>query len=362
MKQAQLIKKLLPGFIPLFVFIIADEVWGMKVGLIVALVTGIGEMAVTWIKEKRLDRFVLLDTVLLVALSGISILLENDLFFKLKPALIELILVAILGVSAFSSFDIVGSMTQKYMKGIEMTAQQGKMFRKNLRNLFFIVLAHTLLVIYSAFYMSNGAWAFISGGLFYILFAVYFAIEFLRNRRKSKVNIIHSFDDEEWLPVVDEDGRVIGKAPRSICHNGEKILHPVVHLHVLNPKGYFFLQKRPMNKLVQPGKWDTSVGGHISFGEDLNTALHREAFEEIGLKDFTAKFIGKYRWDTEIESELVYYFISYDYQKIKLHSEEVKEGEFWSPSQIEKQIGEGIFTPNFEHEYRLLKKSKSVAL
>jgi isopentenyldiphosphate isomerase/intracellular septation protein A len=356
LKQAELFKRLLPGFIPLFVFIIADEVWGMKAGLAVALVTGVGEMAVTWIREKRLDRFVLLDTALLVALSSISYLLENDLFFKLKPALIELILAAIVGVSAFSSIDIVGSMSRKYMKGIEMTAVQRKMFKKNLRNLFFIILIHTALVIYSAFYMSNAAWAFISGGLFYILFAVYFGIEFIRNRRTAKTNIINSFEDEEWLPVVDEEGRVIGKAPRSLCHNGEKILHPVIHLHVLNSKGYFFLQKRPMNKVVQPGKWDTSVGGHISFGEDLETALHREAFEEIGLKDFTAKFIGKYRWNTEIESELVYYFISYDYQKIKLHSEEVKEGKFYSPSQIEKQLGEGIFTPNFEYEYELLKR------
>lgn len=359
MKQAELIKKLLPGLIPLFVFIVADEIWGMKVGLVVALLIGVGEMMFTWIREKRLDRFILLDTALLVALSGISYLLENDLFFKLKPALLELILAAILGVSAFSSLNIVGSMTRKYMKGIEMNAVQEIMFRKNIRNLFFIILGHTALVIYSAFYMSNGAWAFISGGLFYILFAIYFGIEFIRNKRKAKADIIHLYDDEEWLPVVDEEGRVIGKAPRSICHNGEKILHPVVHLHVLNPKGYFFLQKRPMHKLVQPEKWDTSVGGHISFGEDLETALHREAMEEIGLKDFTAKFVGKYRWNTEIESELVYYFISYDYQKIKLHSEEVKEGKFWSPAQIEKLIGDGIFTPNFEYEYNLMKKSKT---
>lgn len=359
MKQAELIKKLLPGLIPLFVFIVADEIWGMKVGLVVALLIGVGEMMFTWIREKRLDRFILLDTALLVVLSGISYLLENDLFFKLKPALLELILAAILGVSAFSSLNIVGSMTRKYMKGIEMNAVQEIMFRKNIRNLFFIILGHTALVIYSAFYMSNGAWAFISGGLFYILFAIYFGVEFIRNKRKAKADIIHLYDDEEWLPVVDEEGRVIGKVPRSICHNGEKILHPVVHLHVLNPKGYFFLQKRPMHKLVQPGKWDTSVGGHISFGEDLETALHREAMEEIGLKDFTAKFVGKYRWNTEIESELVYYFISYDYQKIKLHSEEVKEGKFWSPAQIEKLIGDGIFTPNFEYEYNLMKKSKT---
>lgn len=346
----------------MFVFIIADEIWGMKVGLIVAVLIGLGEMALTLIREKRLDRFVLLDTALLVALSGISILLENDLFFKLKPAFLELILAAILGVSAFSSLNIIGSMTRKYMKGIEMNAEQELMFKKNLRNLFFIILAHTGMVIYSAFYMNNAAWAFISGGLFYILFAIYFGFEFIRNRRKGNGGrhpvTFAPYEEEEWLPVVDEEGRVIGKAPRSICHNGENILHPVVHLHVLNPKGYFYLQKRPMTKIVQPGKWDTSVGGHISFGENLETALHREAFEEIGLKDFTAKFVGKYRWDSAIESELVYYFISYDYQKIKLHSEEVKEGKFWSPAQIEKQIGVGIFTPNFEYEYKLLKNHR----
>jgi isopentenyldiphosphate isomerase/intracellular septation protein A len=362
LKQVELIKKLLPGFIPLFVFIIADEIWGMKVGLIVAILIGLGEMVFTWIKEKRLDRFVLLDTALLVALSGISILLENDLFFKLKPALLELILAAIIGVSAFSPLNIVGSMTRKYMKGIELTATQERMFRKNLRNFFYIVLAHTALVIYSAFYMSSEAWAFISGGLFYILFAVYFGLELIKNKRRAKQQIIQSFDDEEWLPVVEEDGRVIGKASRSVCHRGDKILHPVVHLHVLNSRGYLYLQKRPVNKLIQPGKWDTSVGGHISFGEDLETALKREAFEEIGLKEFTAKLVGKYLWNSEIESELVYYFISYDYQKIKLHSEEVKEGKFWSPSQIERELGTGIFSPNFEFEYNLLKLSKSFAL
>jgi len=168
-------------------------------------------------------------------------------------------------------------------------------------------------------------------------------------------------EGEEVFPIVNEEGNIIGKAPRSVCHNGEKILHPVVHLHVLNKNGYLFLQKRPMNKLIQPGKWDTSVGGHISFGENLETALSREAYEEIGLKDFSSRFIGKYKWETEVESELVYYFLTYDYQKIKLHSEEVEEGKFWSPAQIEKQLGKGIFTPNFEYEYNLLKESSVLA-
>ena len=362
MKQSELFKKLLPGFIPLFVFIIADEYWGMKVGIAVALLIGLGEMGYTWIRAKRLDRFVFLDTALLVALSGISVLLENEIFFKLKPALIESILAVILAVSVYSPVDIIGTMTRKYMKGVEMSPAQEAIFKRNLRNLFYIVVLHTALVYYSAFFMSKEAWAFISGGLFYILFAFYFGFEYFKNRKLMRESqpdsVANAFDNEEWLPVVDESGRVIGKAPRSFCHKGDKILHPVVHLHVFNSNGHIYLQKRPLDKLVQPGKWDTAVGGHISFGEDLETALRREAYEEIGLEAFTAKPLGNYRWDTEIESELVYYFISYDFTKIRLHSEEVVEGRFWSPSQIEKQLGQNLFTPNFEYEYQLLKKRK----
>ena len=40
---------------------------------------------------------------------------------------------------------------------------------------------------------------------------------------------------EEWFPIVDEEGNTIGKAVRSVCHDGKSmLLHPVVHLHLFN--------------------------------------------------------------------------------------------------------------------------------
>ena len=45
------------------------------------------------------------------------------------------------------------------------------------------------------------------------------------------------------------------------------LLHPVVHLHVMREGGFLYLQKRAMDKDIQPGKWDTAVGGHVDFGE-----------------------------------------------------------------------------------------------
>jgi isopentenyldiphosphate isomerase/intracellular septation protein A len=356
MSRIELLKKLLPGFIPLFVFIAIDEIWGTRAGLIAALVIGIGEMGWIWLQEKRFDKFVLLDTALLVILGTVSLLLNNDIFFKLKPGLIELILCAVLAVSAFSKWNILGMMTQRYMKDIELTEAQMAQFQKTMRLMFFVFLAHTLLVFYSTFYLSNEAWAFISGGLFYILFVLVFIYEFIKQRlsRKKPEQVIAS--DEEWLPLVTEKGKIIGKAPRSICHQGEKLLHPVIHLHVLNTQKHIYLQKRPMNKLVQPGKWDTAVGGHITIGEALETALKREAWEEIGLQNFSARLVKTYRWDSEIESELVYVFITHDFKSIHLHSDEVEEGQFWTSRQIDNHLGKQIFTPNFEYEYQLLKK------
>jgi len=354
MSKSELLKKLLPGFIPLFVFIAIDEIWGTRAGLVAALIIGVTEMVWIWIQEKRFDKFVLFDTGLLVLLGSVSLLLNNDIFFKLKPGLVELILCAVLAVSAFSKLNIIGLMTQRYMKDMELNDHQMAQFRKTMQLMFFVFLLHTVLVFYAAFYMSDGAWAFISGGLFYILFAVVFGYEFVKQKLNRKLLLIP--EDEEWLPLVNEQGEIIGKAPRSVCHKGEKLLHPVVHLHVLNNQKHVYLQKRPLNKLVQPGKWDAAVGGHISAGETLETALKREAWEEIGLQNFSARLVKSYRWDSDIESELVYVFVSHDFKSIHLHSDEVEEGRFWTQKQIDENIGNQVFTPNFEYEYQLLKK------
>ena len=187
MSKTELLEKLLPGFIPLFVFIVADEIWGTKIGLFVAVGVGLAEMLWIGIKDKRFDKFILSDTLLLVVLGAVSILLDNDIFFKLKPGLIELILVAVLAVSAFSPVNIIGLMGQRYLRDAPFNEAQLAQMRKSLKSLFYIFGAHTLLVFYATFFMSKTAWAFISGGLFYILFGVYFLVEIVRQRRKRKI-------------------------------------------------------------------------------------------------------------------------------------------------------------------------------
>jgi mutator protein MutT len=74
---------------------------------------------------------------------------------------------------------------------------------------------------------------------------------------------------------------------------------------VFNSKGEIYLQRRPDWKDIQPGKWDTAVGGHIDYGETPEEALRREVREELGITDFVPERIDMYVFESKREKELV---------------------------------------------------------
>ena len=177
---------------------------------------------------------------------------------------------------------------------------------------------------------------------------------------------------EELFPLVNEQGDLIGKATRAFCHSGSFALHPVVHLHVFNSAGQLFLQKRSMSKDIQPGMWDTSVGGHVDFVEttELQTdataaatqldspaswvlsALRREAREELGIIHFEPIFAFRYSFRSIYEFELVHTFFTVYDGLLTVDPVEISEGRFWDISEVLANLGKGVFTPNFEGEIR----------
>lgn len=157
---------------------------------------------------------------------------------------------------------------------------------------------------------------------------------------------------EEIFPLVDEDGNITGQASRSICHNGSKLLHPVIHLHIFNSQGELYLQKRSATKDVQPNKWDSSVAGHIDLNETPEVAALREASEELGLSGLSLHFITKYIIETDRERELSYCFYTiYDGDFI-INKDELADGKFWSIDCIQEHIDKDIFTANFELDFK----------
>lgn len=160
----------------------------------------------------------------------------------------------------------------------------------------------------------------------------------------------------ELFDIVDENDNVIGQAARSRCHGDPSLVHRVAHVLVFNGRGELLLQKRALTKDVQPGRWDTSVGGHLDPGESYLAAACREMAEELGIAGIPLTFMYPSQMRNDFESEnVITYLARYD-GEIRFCREEIDAVRFWSAGEIEAALGTGALTPNFEQEWELFKQ------
>ena len=96
----------------------------------------------------------------------------------------------------------------------------------------------------------------------------------------------------EFLPIVNERGNIVGRAMYVELHQGNKMLHPVVHLHVINDQG----------ETTRLYWW------HVAFGETPEKTLKRKMSEILGLQGVAPKLKRQYIRESKTERELVYVF------------------------------------------------------
>ena len=96
----------------------------------------------------------------------------------------------------------------------------------------------------------------------------------------------------EFLPIVNERGHIVGRALNVELHKGNKMLHPVAHLHVINGKG----------ETTRLYWW------HVAFGETPEKTLKRKMEETLGLQGAVPKLKRQYIRESKTEKELVYVF------------------------------------------------------
>ena len=112
----------------------------------------------------------------------------------------------------------------------------------------------------------------------------------------AQTDIPHKFEPEvnpiEFLPIVNERGNIVGRAMYVELHKGNKMLHPVVHLHVIKVKG----------ETTRLYWW------HVAFGDTPEKTLKRKMAETLGLSDAIPKLKRQYIRESKTEKELVYVF------------------------------------------------------
>jgi isopentenyldiphosphate isomerase len=162
---------------------------------------------------------------------------------------------------------------------------------------------------------------------------------------------------DEILDLLNEQGEIIGTIPRGECHGDPGKRHRASHILVRNGAGNYFLQKRSTAKKIQPGKWDSSVGGHVPSGESYEQGALRELSEELGVQlsdDSRLQFAHDYVWQSPVETEHVRTYILEHEGPFNCDPEEIEEGRFWSVAEMRAAQGSGELSPNLEEELRKL--------
>ena len=418
MNLSRILRSLLPSFIPLIAYVLVDTFLGERIGLYAGIGIGVIEFVVVLVRDRKPDPFVAADTLLLALAGAISLISNNDIWFKLKPAVIELVFSASFALLLVLPERYLKAYMERQLKGFEFPDSTLPAMRKSLGAMLAILAVHAGLTAWSAVALSTKAWGFISGVLLYILFGVFALAEFAYAKlhvRKAR-NAAGATRGEALLPIVDETGKVTGQAPERLCHSGsfaavdappapaqagpgadnavsanapgQHLLHPAYRLFVVDDRGRLFLRRAGpagpaglagpaspaaagADEASPPGAagasggavahWDVALSRHIEAGEGLDAAIMRGIREGLGVTSMNLEAAKtrpqpslRYRRDDETESELVFVFFLPFAGPFSLSGPEGAEGRFFAPEEIAEAARSDQLSPRFLSEYRML--------
>lgn len=162
---------------------------------------------------------------------------------------------------------------------------------------------------------------------------------------------------EEWLPVVNQNGNVMGKIAKSVTKGlKNKFMHPVVRIALIYD-GKIYLKKRPPSRLLNPGLLDYPFEKYMQFEHKLDEAVHNSIKSECQNDNIPIRFMLKYVFENKITKRLIFLYVSVIENDAVFNNLCLEEGKLWTISQIEDNLGQNVFSECFEMEFEYLKNT-----
>jgi intracellular septation protein len=126
-------------FFPLIIFFVvyykSDK--DLYLSITAVIIATLISLVALYIKERKISTMMLVSTVILIVFGGLSIFLKNDIFFKMKPTIINALFAIILIGSTFFNKPVLKLLLNSSMK----LTDQGWSLMNKLWSGFFIFLA-----------------------------------------------------------------------------------------------------------------------------------------------------------------------------------------------------------------------------
>ena len=350
------------GLLPLLLFMILDNFFAYRLSFLIAGAFCVVSLAVYYsLRQGRMYMYMLLPaTATLILYSLFMCLRLYPVLYVYSPLVIELLLVCVLSVVGFCRKGVF-----HYIRDLNISTTQRVKMRNMLSEFYYIVpiirRVYTIHLFAIIFYviMPESMQSIVFEHFMLRILPVILGVGIIIYEQIRLTLLQNQLDKEMWLPVLSDDGRVIGRIAGSVSKSvAKKFYHPVVRVMIVY-KGMLYLGKRATDSYVSPGKWDTPFYNHIQFKQTIEDAA-RNVVAGLGEIAVAPHFLIRYKHESLKVKHLVSLFA------ICLHDEQVKEmnlqkAKFWTAAQIDENFHTGIFSEYFTEEYPYLRNTVMLA-
>lgn len=348
------------GLLPLLLFMLLDNFFSYKLSFIIAvLICMISLILYRILSKDRVYQFLLLPASATLMLYAVFIFLHlESVLFIYSPVIIEVLLVVVLAVIGFTKQTAL-----RNLRNSRFPAYKKTMMRTALNEFYFLVQivqsVYTLHLFILLFYTmlpqemrSTHLEHFIYRYLGLILGIVLICYEQIR------ISLMRgSLKKEMWLPVLDDNGKVIGCMARSVSRTvSKKYYHPIVRVAVIY-KGMLYLVRRYKKDYIFPDTLDSPFQRYVIYRHTIDATV-KEAIKTLAEeKNLEPRFMIRYTYENDKVKHQVSLFV------LRLDTEEQLNkcrhfgGKLWTGKQIDENLGKGVFSGYFEEEYLYLKNT-----
>jgi isopentenyldiphosphate isomerase len=340
-------------FLPLLIFLVVDDFFGITLAWEISFPFALVLLIYTYFAYNRIFTWHLIGTIIFVAASLIAAV-ETLLSY---PFINHEIVYESVVLTFFTVFVIFRSLIQKIVQKlmsnlIPMTNNFEELYRAIWTlGLVLVFYVSGFLIIQAIGVQVHIYQQFLRSIFLGIMFFLV-AYEILR------VQLIRSkLIREEWLPIVNNQGKIIGSIQHNISLNDEKkYQHPVVRILFVD-RGMILLNKKMDENAKSSDLWDSTISAHVVMEESIEQCVARTVKKKLDIDDFKYMFLSNYTVDYQTEIQYSFLFVSCLMSEFKLSERFVEQAKWWTQSQIEENLTSGIFTESFKIEYDLLKRS-----